>query len=925
MSRHPRGTLVAAVAAAALIVGCGGKSTDDMLVSARESMAKHDYSSAAIELKTVLQQSSQSGEARYLLGSTLLEQGLISDAVVELKKAAESDFDPQRVLPRLARALVLEGKSKEVIASFAGREIGNPTGQAELYTALTLAYSDLGRPTESNAALELALKSDPSYPGALLTRARVLVGQGKLDEALKTAERARIPNAPNGEVDLFRGAVLAVGKRDDAEIVKAFESAATDPVQTLRARAFLIEHYMRLGAKADAKKQLAMLEKTHPKSPQKLFLDAVIAFDDKDYARTEEVVDLLLRVAPDSARLLVLSGAASLRKGSLVAAETKLGRVVQTTQGATAARQMLAETYLRMGQGDKALKTLKVLLDLSQPDADSLALAAQANLLIGDPARAEALFSAASKLRPGDPKIQTALALVDLGRGKSAEAFEALRGVAKRDASDAADLVIISARLRRGEFGEALAAIATLDKKQPGKAVAAHLRGVALRGKGDLRGARLAFEAALKLEPAYQASMLALAQLDESEGKPDEARARLARWVEVRPNDVPPRMALLDVKLRQGAPVAELMAGIDEALRIAPGDPAPHLAKILEVARRNDSRAAVLAAQEAMAALPNNVLILDAAGMAYAAAGEYLQAVSVFNKMASLAPGSALPFLRLAGVNTKRGNAAAARSNLTQAFEVEPMSAAVHRHLLAESARTKDFKIVMAAAKTLQQRFPQQPVGFELEGAVLDAQRRWDAAAAAYRSGLSRGADTRLAFRVFDSVHAGAGRAAAYAFASEWLAQHPDDGAFHAFLGDRARVDKDLTLAQSHYRRSLQIDTENGGVMNNLAWVLGQTGNAAEAITLAERASTLYPRVPQFLDTLAVLLAGAGQSEKAIAVQRRLLALRSNDARLKFALARMLVDAGQKQEARALLGELAQDKSGSLAQAEVQRLLKLAS
>ncbi|MCA0239444.1 MAG: PEP-CTERM system TPR-repeat protein PrsT [Proteobacteria bacterium] len=925
MSTRARTAIAAAVILTSLLAGCDRPAAEGNLDSARKHLARHEHVAAVIELKAALQKA-ETGEARYLLGTALLEQGDAAAALLEFAKAQQLQFDPDQLAPRLAHAMVLAGKAKEVIDQFVGNELHAPAHTAELYTALALAHSRLGHRAEADAALAKALASDPKYPWALLTQARKLVGQGKVDEALATAEQARLPGGPNGEVDLFQGQLLAAANRPPEAVVKALTAAAEDPLQTLRARTLLAEHYLRHNNLPAAKEQLAMLQKLAPQNLQTVYLDAALAFEEGAYARSESVVDTLLRVVPNNAQALVLGGAASLRRGSLIAAETKLGRAVQTTENAVVARRLLAETYLRMAQPAKAMHVLKPLIERPRPDVDALVLAAQGSLMSGDINRAESLFAAVASSRPDDMTVKTALALITLDRGNSNEAFNALRSISQRDTGDSADLATISRRLRRQEFDEALTAIAALEKKQPTAPTAAYLRGLALAGKGDVAGARQSFEAALKIAPTYQAALLELTRLDVEEQKLDAARSRLAKWVEAHPTDVAMRMALLDVRLRQNAPGEELLSAIDEAIRIAPTEPAPYLAKIVQTKRIKGTRDAVAAAQTALAALPNHVSVLDAAGVVFSAAGEDQQAISVFNRMASQAPASAVPFLRLSDVHSKLGNVAAATSALERAFDLDPVSPDVHRQLLAYAAKYKDFKMPLSAAKRLQQRYGDRPAGFELEGDLAAAQRRWDAAATAYRAGLARGAGTRLAIKTWDVLAlGGSGHAGAEAFAREWIAKHPTDSAFHAFLADRARGAKDYAAAERNYRRVLELRPEHGIAMNNLAWVLGQSGRRAEGIEWAQKATRLYPKAAPYMDTLASLLAADGQAAAAIDWQRRAVGADDGDVSLKLGLAKLLLDAGQKQEARSLLATLAKSNASAPASAEVQRLLKLAS
>ena len=75
-----------ALALAASICACGGGADDpvDLMASAKHYMDRRDFSASMIQLKNVLQKTPDNGEARYLLGVALLEQGDVVAAQIEL-------------------------------------------------------------------------------------------------------------------------------------------------------------------------------------------------------------------------------------------------------------------------------------------------------------------------------------------------------------------------------------------------------------------------------------------------------------------------------------------------------------------------------------------------------------------------------------------------------------------------------------------------------------------------------------------------------------------------------------------------------------------------------------------------------------------------------------------------------------------------
>lgn len=893
-----------ALLGAALFVGCGGRSQDDSIESAKQALERRDSKVAVIELKTLLQTAPNSGEARYLLGRALFEQGDCAAALLELMKAQELGFDNNLVLPKQARCLLGAAKLKEVVQLHSGVKLTSAGAQADLSATTALALAALNQRVEAEATLREALRSDPNSPWALLTKARFDASTGKFDEALATIDRVVGIGYASGDAQMLRGTVLQFGKKDVSGAIKAYEAAAADPREALGARSAMIRILLAQKKLPEAKQQLAVLQRAHPKAVQTLYVAAIVSYVAKDYGRAEAIVDQVLGTVPNSVPLLVLGGAASMNRGNLVGAEAKLGKVIQTVERMPVARKLLADTYLRMGRPEKALGVVQPLVEQASPDGDALALAGQAHLQLGRAKEAEMMFSAAAKLKPQDVQVRTALALTDLVKGNAEAAYVALQDIAVKDPGETADLALISAHLKRGEFDAALVAIANLQKKQADKPLASHLRGVALAGKSDLAGARAAFESALKIAPTHFPSILSLSGLDVQEKRPDAAQQRLVAAVKADPKNVAPRMALVDLMHRQKAKPSDLLAVIEEAVVAFPSEAAPRVALISQLSAMNDVKGAALAAQNALAAVPQHPEVLDAAGRAIANAGDDQQALGVFNKLANASNKSALPYLRLADLHAKRGDTAAVVANLNRAFEQAPTSAEVHKRMLAQAARTRDYKLVLAAAKELQHRNPKSAAGYLLEGDAEASRKGWAAALAAYRQAL-KAADGagRPPKLIHATMRASGDRAGAERFASEWLKSDAKDAGFREYLGGEAVLHKDFVAAERHFRDALALQPQNGMYMNNLAWVMAER-RMSGAVELAERALALAPGAGPVLDTLAKALAADGQFERAIDVQKMAIEALPDRHVYRLSLARHLLGAGRIPQAAAELDAL---------------------
>ncbi len=116
--KHRPNLLVSAVLAASLIAGCADDSPEKHIASAKEYLQKNDSKAAVIQIKNALQQNPDLPEARYLLGSTLLQQGDVVAAEVELRKALAAKHPGNVVIPDLARAMLMLGQAKKVVDEF---------------------------------------------------------------------------------------------------------------------------------------------------------------------------------------------------------------------------------------------------------------------------------------------------------------------------------------------------------------------------------------------------------------------------------------------------------------------------------------------------------------------------------------------------------------------------------------------------------------------------------------------------------------------------------------------------------------------------------------------------------------------------------------------------------------------------------------
>ncbi|HZP89036.1 MAG TPA: XrtA/PEP-CTERM system TPR-repeat protein PrsT [Burkholderiales bacterium] len=906
--------------AIALLAACNRTDPATLVGSAKDHMAKQEFSAAIIQLKNALQKDPQNGEARYLFGLAALENGDLASAETELNKARQLGYENDALQVALARNMLARGEYKKLVDEFDGTKLSSPKLQAELLATVGAGELALNRRSEAQAAFREALALDASSSAANLGLARLAVASRDFPGALSLVDAALTSSPSSAEALLLKADLLAVqGEPEAAE--KAYREAVTAPNYHVAARVALIGHLIRTRNLDKAAAEVSALEKAAPKDPRTAYARAWLLSEQGQYAGAREAIQQVLKVAPDHVPSLMIAGISAAATRAYPEAESHFRKVLQKAPEWIMAKRLLAATHLRMGQAELALTEAKELLNRAPEDASVLVLAGEAYLANGDAAGAARQYEKAKALAPNNVNVQTRLALVRFASG------EADRGVKELEASSAshpedyqADLALIATYLRQRQADKALQAVQALEKKQPDNPLTDNLRGLALVLKRDRAGARASFEHALKLQPSYMPAVTNLAQLDLADKKPEAARKRYEAIVKKEPNNEQ-ALAGLAVLLRiTGAPKEEIEKVLKQAVAGNPGSPNTRIALINFHLGNRDYAKALAAAQEAQASLPNDAAITELLGTTQLLGGEPRQAVAAFQKLTEMAPKAPQALVELARAQIAAKQPDDAIKSLRAALVLRPELGGVEHEIAGIYVKTGRYDQALAEARSVQKERPDEPLGYALEGEVYIAQKKLDAAERTYRAALKKFDLPALAARSHAVMTAGGKAAEADAMAEKWISAHPKDTSVLVYLAQLDLGAKRYPEAAKRYQTALQRQPDNALLLNNLAWVSGQL-KQPKALEYAERANELAPENPAILDTLGWILAQNGQTERALQLLGRAvdLAPQAHGIRLNFAKA--LIKADRKAAARKELESLAKLDPNQPVQKEASALL----
>ncbi|MCL4743914.1 MAG: PEP-CTERM system TPR-repeat protein PrsT [Burkholderiaceae bacterium] len=923
-SHHPLRHAVAAAILAFSLAACAD-SPESLLVKAKDSLAKNETKAAEIHLKNLLQKQ-DIAEARYLLGKIYLESGDSRSAEKELQRALDGGFDHGTVAPALASALMQLGSFQKVLDQAAKATPEQPEERARLLTAAGRAHIALGKPDAARASFESALAAKTSYAPAQVGLIALQASRGDIPGASAQVDKVLAEQPGSAEALALKGDLeLAQGRRKEAR--ELFVKAARADAQDRPSRAKIAAIDIELKDFDSAQKSVDDLKRITGPAAATMQLQATLYARQGKFEPARDAIQQALKVAPDYLPSLALGAQVHLALNSIDQAESYAKRVLDAAPNSSLGYRLLAGVHIRRNSPEKALALVEPVLQRGAKDPAIWALAGEAALRSNEPKKAEKYFEQATKLDPKNPLNKTGLAMSHLAQG------DKTRGIAElelaSDMSDSAvqaDLALVMTYLRERNYDKALAAVGEIEKKQPTSAIAANLRGSVLTAKGDVAGARKAFENAIERDPKFLPAVANLASLDLREKKVESAKKRYVAFLATDPKNVRAMLAL--------AQIAQGSAAIEHAEKRAadlkagrtPSAPAPGasnealdwLKKAREADKSSVPAALALASwylgngqekdavpllQEALAAAPDNIQLLDALGTAYMRTDQPVQAMGAFEKILRVKPDSAQLHLRMGQLKLSRGDTVGAMQNLRRAVELDPKALEARATMAAAHVRAGKPEEARKIAAAIQKEQPKNPLGFVLDGDIAMSERRFGDAAGSFRKALAIDKALPISLKLHRATYAAGGMADADKQLQALLKDSPDNLQLRMYAGEVEISRKRWAEAVANYEVVLAQQPGNALALNNAAWALHELKDP-KALGYADKAAAAAPQAPAVLDTLGVILTQTSDAARAVQVLKKAVSLAPKATQFRLHLAEALIKAGDREGARQELDAL---------------------
>jgi tetratricopeptide (TPR) repeat protein len=873
----PIEAVVLMIAVAAFVAGCGQSGDPERLIAkAHEYRGKNDNKAAIIELKNVLQKNANHPEARYLLGLAYYDTRDYRMAEQELRRALELKYDQAKVMPPLAKSMLVAGEYQKVLDQVPLDENAGNVTQAEVLTLRARAMMGLKQGANAREALEQALVKRPEFADALLELARFAAMDRKLDEALRLVERAIADNPKHVDAWLMKGELARVNS-DQAGVLAASQKVLEIDSSNIAARLSIASQHVADNKLDEARKLIAQTRALAPQNVMALHMQAVIDYRARDFKAANEAIQQVLKVAPTYLPGVLLAGAVATELGSFEQAQVHLGTVLEKAPGNLYARKLLVSALAR-----SALMTL----------------AGELSLQSGEFGKAAEYFDKATKSDPKNAAARTKLGLSRMATGDTDRAFADLESAVELDATKyQSDMVLVVSYLRRGSYDQALKAMESLEKKQPNNPITFNLKAVIFLGKKDIPNARKHFERALELQPTFLAAATNLAQLDLQDKNPKAARGRLESLLDKDKNNAQALLALAELGPALGATQKERLDWLERARKASPQSVQPQMMLARLYFQMGDSKKALEVAQQAQAANPETPQLLDLLGAAQLSAGQNELALTTYRNLVKLQPKSPPALFKLAGAQAATADHAAARETLKQVLSLKADFVEAQAALVPLEIRAKRYADAMNIAKEVQKQNPKSPVGYVLEGDVWSAEQKFPQAIKAYETVYSMAKNSTILVKLHMTYVAAGKPEEGDAKLGQWLKDSPDDAAVRLYAGESALKRGRTKEAITQYEWLQQKQPDNILVLNNLAWAYSLVKDE-RALEMAERAYKLVPDNPAVADTLGTLLIERGTVPRGMELLEKAVKAAPNVPEIRFHLAQGWIKKGDKAKAR---------------------------
>ena len=886
-----------------------------LLDQAQQAAHTGEFSSSLIHLKNAALNYPDNKAVKLALAEHYIQTGNGPQAQIELDKA-EFLGTPQNQTQLLRiKALLIQGKFAQV-SSQINNILDVPTDDIGRIRALQgLAYLNQGKLENARRFILRGARLAPDTLEVKLGLARLYSIDKKESEAEQLILSLYKKHPYQADVLLLTGNFYRQ-RHQYQQANEIFTQAINIQPTNTAARIGIISSLIGAGKFSRANNEVSKLLTIDAEHETGNHLQAIIAYQLKDYAKALQAIKLLEKNNPNHLGILLVAGSVYFQLGELENAEKDLKKFLRHKADDLAARKMLAAVYLKRKQPSQALKLLENYKDAN--DIATLSLLSSSYNMLGKPQLSAAMITQALALEPENEQLlvqqrlsQATTDNVQLNDLKD-ENFSHFKTIG---------LAKILSLLHKKQTGQAISLIKKYQQKDKQNYIFYALLGRAYLLDNKLQQARSSFEQALQVnntatEARINLALIAIAEHDLSSAKREYQRVLLKDT-----DNEAAMLGLAKISLQEDNS-SEMLTWLNKARRADKYSIAPRVILNRYYVSQQDYQQAKDISSELVDIHPDSIRLLKMHADNLLSLKDLSQAIRVYKKIVSLAADSAQAYFWLASAQYLWQDYPAARENFQQTIKLKKDHIIARNALIQLDMKEKKYQQALIQSRALIEAHPEQALNHETMGDILIYLNTPEQAIRSYKTALSLQKNNYLLVSKIARAYALSGQKIAAAQTLEhWLQAHPENIKIRMMLALLYQQSQQLSQAQKHYEQIIKLRPDNISAINNLALIYSSL-NDPRAVEYAEIAYSLAPENANVLDTLGWLLLNNNEQQRALTLLTQAVKSSPADFNIRYHYALALNNNGQKTAAINQLDMIVPVQARFQNKAQAEKLLK---
>lgn len=881
---------------------------NDAYEDALKSFHQQEYNVTIIHLKNALKEDIDHIPSRILLAETFIAQGKGEVAETELYSLQARGVDFNQIIALLAQSLILQNKYKQVLNIATSGYRGNHI-ESKILFARGQAYLGLNQLRQAEQAFNETLLLQSDFQLAMLGVAQVAMNQNDLIKADNFIEKALASYKPIINALIMKSTLYQMQGLIDQALSTINQALEREPAH-LQARLNRAALYINKENWLDSAQDLDFILAKIPNEPRAKFLRATVSTklgnDEDSIAKLNEVIITLNSISDavmmQNPSYLFLAGVTNFNFGNLEDALHYFQSYLSIKENDFNSLRYIAIIELKQGHPENA-KSLLSKASVYYPDNPALlSLLGISSMELGKIEEAKYYFEKVVSLTPGYSKALSNLAQSEILSGNYTQAITNLLDAKQNEDSAAISLLLVEAYLKTKQFDKAELLTKQLTEAQPENSYFQQQHGIALGFSGDIKGARIAFQQALKLEPKNSNAIVHLARMELIEQGPQKALGLLKNHLEQDPKNIQLIVELADTYMKDKQ-TSNALEQYQKAFDFD-NQNAYTLSKLVDyyfVTNNHKKAEPILLAY--LHKHPKSSDIKIKLGHVYSNLNQPLKAIETFESAVADSVDRTKTYMLLAQAQLKTDNRDAAIKSLNKATAWDEKRIEPLLMLYPIALSQKDYTRVEQVIYSINKLIPEQDVADILSAQLFEAKKEFAKAEHSYKSALQKYRSRKSTLGLFNALNQQKKYVMSQQLIQQWLSDNPNDVLAEIALAESFAQQSKLTKSLALYQALIEKHQRMPILLNNAANIALHLGEIALAADLAKEAYEKSPDNPYIIDTFAWTKTQQGQRSEAITLFRQALVLDFDNAEVKYHLAITLKEEQRNREAYKLLTE----------------------